>query len=330
MEKLLAVANGSASSLYGCIGYAIQDLIISKFPRNYFKYIGVSTELATRNIKRQFGINTNTELAKREKPYLIIQPTYSASTNDDVLQGIPLTKNMDDIQYKTDKRYLFEIIKDKKYGYNLKFRMNRDRIEFDVSVTTNTLHQQLDIYRVALNQMIWDRPFAFRTALESVIPKSIIGVIGKCCRMDIEKHVEYIPILLQRLNTCSGYPITYKLRNASATDEWFMDYTHIIIVTFSDLEIETGQRKNMVEDIYPIRFKVTADFNLPGVFMLDGEPTNFTDLDLTLMTKEYQEDNNYIFQFIQLLIYIINILLKKMACNYMVLQFLHLMRKVTN
>lgn len=288
MDGILAIANGSASSLYGCIGCALNDLIVSKFPNNYFKYTTISSELASRNIRRQFGTNTNIEMRKREKPYLIVQPTYSAADPDGPMQNIPLTRNLDDLQYRTDKRYLFEVLKDKKYGYNLKFKMNRAKIDYDITVATDTLHQQLDIHSMIQNQIIWDRSYSFRIALESVIPKNIIGIMSKCAGMDIERFPEYIPVFLQRLNSISGYPITYKMRNASATDEWFMYYTHNVIVTFTDLEIESGQRKNMVEDYFPVRFRVTAEFNLPGVYMVDGELNNFKNVDLTLITKDYQ------------------------------------------
>ena len=43
---------------------------------------------------------------------LIIQPTYSAMDMDGPLQNIPLTKNFDNLEYRVDKRYLFEVIKD--------------------------------------------------------------------------------------------------------------------------------------------------------------------------------------------------------------------------
>lgn len=281
MDGIISIANGSSSSLYGCIGYAVQDLIISKFPPNYFKYTSISSELATRNIRRTFGgNNSKAEIVKRLKPYLVIQPTYSVMDIDGPLQNIPLTKNFDDLQYRTDKRYLFEVIRDYTNGYNLKFKLNRDRIEFDVTVTTSTLHQQLDIYRTILNQIIWDRSYAYRMALESIIPKKMIELISKYCNMDITEHEEYIPILLNRLNGCSGYPITYKMRNASATDEWFMYYTHNVIVTFTDLNIESGNKKNMADDYYNITFRVIAEFNMPGVFMIDGNVDKLNEIQI--------------------------------------------------
>ena len=83
MDGIISIANGSSSSLYGCISYAIKDMIISKFPKEYFKYTAISSELATRNMRRTFGgNNSNVEIKKRVKPYLLIQPTYSVMDPD--------------------------------------------------------------------------------------------------------------------------------------------------------------------------------------------------------------------------------------------------------
>lgn len=289
MRGILTFANGSSSSLYGCIGYSLQDYIVSRFPKDFFNYTTMSSELATRNIRRTFKkANTKKEIVKRQKPGLIIQPTFPDNDNDSALQGIPLTRNFDDLQYRTDKLYLFEVIRDKKYGYDLKFKMNRDKIEYDVTIQLDTLHQQIDLYNTMKNQMIWERSFANRMALEAIIPKSTIATISKICNMDIEKSPEYIPILLKRLNSTSAYPITYKMRNASATDEWFMYYTHNVIFTFSDLSKPEGNRKGMSEEIYTINFRVTAEFNLPGVYFVEGDLDIVKQVDVSLVAT-----NNY-------------------------------------
>ena len=292
MQGIISFANSSVSSLYGCIGYTVQDMLLHQFPKNYFRSTTMASELATRNMRRLVGLNTNNELQKRQKPSLFIQPTYADTDRSEPMQGIPLTCNFDNLQYSTNKQYLFEVIRDREYGYSLKFRMNRDRIDYDITITLDTLHQQLDIYKMMKNQLRWERPFSAQIALESIIPKNLIGQISKLCHMDLEAHAEFVPILLRRLNTVSGYPITYKIRNASATDEWFMYYVHNVIFTYSDLQVESGTRKGMSEDRFPITFRVSAEFNLPGVYFLEGNQEIIETIDLSLKTKEYNEDNS--------------------------------------
>ena len=271
MDGIYTMASPSSSSLYGNVGCAIRQLILSKFPYNYFQYMNVSTEVAFHNLRRQFGSNTNNEISKRKYPQLIVQPVYQVADQDAFLQNVPLTKNDMDIQSNIDRRYLFEVIRDPEYNWALKFKLNRDRIDYDVSVITHTLHQQLDIYKAMVNQMTWDRSFYYPAALEAVIPKTMVEYMSRLCNMDIYTYPEFIPTFLRHLNAYSGYPITYKVKNASATDEFFMYYKHNLVVTYTDLSIESANKKNMVDESYTITFRVSVDFNLPGLFILDGE-----------------------------------------------------------
>ena len=299
MDGIYTMASPSSSSLYGNVGCAIRQLILSKFPYNYFKYMNVSTEVAFHNLRRQFGSNTNIEISKRKYPQLIVQPVYQVPDQDSFLQNVPLTKNDMDIQSNIDRRYLFEVIKDTEYDWALKFKLNRDRIDYDVSVITHTLHQQLDIYKAMVNQMTWDRSFYYPAALEAVIPKTMIEYMSRLCHMDIFTYPEFIPMFLRHLNSISGYPITYKVRNASATDEFFMYYKHNLVVTFTDLSIETANKKNMLDESYTITFRVSVDFNLPGMFILDGAESNMAMLkgiliDKNSTGKDYTDQDEFI------------------------------------
>ena len=285
MDGIYTLASSSVSSLYGNVNCAVREMLLSKFPKNFFKYINCSTEFAYHNMRRQFGSNNSgTEIVKRQRPQLIIQPTYQEADRDSFLQEIPLTKNIDDIQHGLDARYLFNITKDEKYGYCLKFKLNRDRIEFEVRLIFDTLHQQLDCYKAMRNQMVWERAFSKEIALESVIPKSIIYHIGKLCQMNVERDEYMIPVLLQRLNHTSAYPITYKLRNASATDEYYMYYMHTAIFAFYDLNLDEGSKKGMVDDHYNITFRVSCDFNLPGLYVITGNQQRITEWKVGLQT----------------------------------------------
>lgn len=292
MDRVISVANGTSSSLYGCIAENLKEYIIEKFPKDFFNYTSISSELSTRLIRRVLRANSRNEIAKRQRPCLYIQPTYSAMEPDGPLQGIPLTKNMNNIVYNTDTRYLFQVIQDNTLGYSLMFQMNRDRIDFEVTVAVDTLHLQLDLYRTLLNQIPWEISVAQSSALESIIPKSMIHLIGRYCDLDVSTHEEYIPILNQKMNKHSVYPINYKIRNASALDEWFMYYTHNIIITFTDLAVESNSKKYMADEEFRLTFKVSAEFNLPGMFYLLGAPEKLKGIDTSLIVLDTHGDTS--------------------------------------
>ena len=290
MEGIFSVASSSTSTTYGNVACSIKELILSKFPYDFFKYVNISSELAFRNIRRQFGRNTNNEFAKRRKPYLVIKPIYSVSSSDQFLFDIPLTKNFDNIECGLDKRYLFNIFKDPDNGYNLKFKMNRDKIDFDITITLSTLHAQIDIYKAMLNQFVWERPYVHRTALEVMIPRSMIRQIQELSGIGDQESC--VPITMNYLNRISNFPITYKMKNVTGRDEYFMYYNHDMIVNFTDLNIEEGNKKNMVDDYYNITFRVSAEFNLPGLFLLEGNSDKLLTIKADLVDRDVYNDAN--------------------------------------
>lgn len=274
MHKVFAVAAPSSSVTYGNVSCAVRELIKSKFPYDYFKYTNISSEMAYKNLFRQFGGNNHkNEFSKRQKPYLIINPIYREHDPDAFLNEIPLTKNLDNMEYGFDRRFLFNVVNDVEKGYALRYKINRDVIEFDVRVVVSTLHQQLDIYKFMYNTMVWNRPHSLRLALESMVPRSIISQIGLLTDIDIDNPSQnMLPVMLQYLNKSGAYPITYKIKNASARDEFFMYYNHNAIINFSDIDIEEGNKKNMADDSYSITFRIQIEFNLPGLYILEGNP----------------------------------------------------------
>ena len=287
MNNIYAVAASRSSTTYGNIASALREKIISKFPYNFFKYTNISTELAFRNMKRQFGSNTNIEIIKRKKPYLIINPSFNLPGSDMFLYEVPLTKNFENIEYGISTRHLFPIINDLDKELKFMYKLNRDKIDFDMTITVSTVHQQIDIYKSMLNVFTWDNPIYMNTSLEAVLPKSFITYFGQLIGIDInDTEHNNIPVLLQNLNSNSHYPITYKMRNASSLDEFYMYYNHNTLTTFSDLSLDQGTKKNMADDNFNITFKVSVEFNLPGLFLILGSEPRY-ELDVSFNVSDY-------------------------------------------
>ena len=293
MDGVYTVASSSVSSLYGNVAKCMVELIKSKFPVNFFNYENVSTEVAFRNIRRQFGSNTNTEIAKRKRPFLIITPEYQEPDQDGFLQNIPLTRNEMDTTSGLNPRYLFQILSDQENGYNLKFKLNRDHIDYNVRLAFDTPLQQLDVFKALQNVITWDFWTYERAALEAVIPKTLINYMSKLSKMDIIKTPEYKAMYIRHLNSVASYPITYKLRNASSTDEYFMYYTHNLCVRFSDLNMSSSNMKGMLNESYEIEFKVSVEFNLPGLYALETDRERLQYLQVGITSKsEYMKDSD--------------------------------------
>lgn len=272
MENIYAMASSSASTTYGNIMTFVKEKITQLLPIINFKDINLSSEIAYVNTRRRLGRNSLREISKLETPYMNITPRIQPPSGDMYLYDIPLTKNYNNIEYGVSRNTLFWILRNTDDGYFLTYKLNRDRIMFDVEITVDTLIQQTDIWKYMLNWFTWERPYAVPTSLESMIPRHMIKMMGKLSNIDIDnKKSNQVPIMLQMLNRYTRYPITYKMRNGTGLDEFFMYYQTYVMLNFEELQIDEVNRKNFADNFYQIRFQCTAEFNIPGLYALIGE-----------------------------------------------------------
>lgn len=276
MQCIYTCGTNCASVTYGNIAQHIKEYIKTVFPKNFFNYEHISSELAYRNIRRQLGPNTRKYLEKRSKPYLIIRPVITVP-DEMYLFETPLTSNIDHLETSVDKRNLFPIIQDRRDGLDLLYRLNRDKIEFQITVVVSTLFQQIDLYKGLINTIYWNRPFTKRCPLEFMIPRDIMSAFAIIHHIDLSK-TNQTGIFLDYLNTYSSYPITYKTRTSTSRDEYFMYSNQEVLISFSDLQISEGTKKNMADDEFQLSFNVTAEFNLPGMFFLMGDDRKRDDI----------------------------------------------------
>jgi hypothetical protein len=265
---------------------AIREFILSKLPVGYIKYTYMSTQLAYYSLNQFLGKNTETELHKKELPYMTIHPVFPEPNNDGFMYDIPLTKTITQTEYSMDRRCMFYILRDEINLYSLVYTFNRDQIEFDVTISVETLNQQLDLFNYIKNYFIVSRTFALPTALEAMIPRSIIDVMSKLSQNDISDPSNgKVPIFLKYLNKLSRYPITYKIRNSTSKDEYFMYYPHKLFVTIDDLSRSEGNRKNFTDVSFDITFHMYVEFNMPAKFMIVGDREKVSGIDVDLISK---------------------------------------------
>lgn len=288
MENIYTAASSSSSTTYGNIMTFVKERLTQSFPAGYFKDVYLSSEIAYVNMRRRLGRNTIKEFSKLERPFVTITPQINPPSGDMYLYDIPLTKNYDNIEYGIDANTLFAIIKNNDDGYTFGYKLNRDQIQFEITITVDTLIQQLDLYKYLVNHFTWERPFTVKGSLEAMIPREIVKQMGLLSNINIDNQKSnQIPTILKMMNKYTRYPITYKIRNGTALDEFFMYYNAEILLTYNDLSLEPVSRKGFADDYYQIRFTCVAEFNLPGLFVLSGHKPKPKELDVDIKVKEH-------------------------------------------
>lgn len=287
MENIYTVASSSASTTYGNIMSLIKEKVIQDLPIIHFKDVNLTSEIAYVNVRRRIGRNNVREMVKLERPYLTISPQINAPSGDIYLYDIPLTSNQDSIDYGISLNTLFPIIKNKDDKYTMLYKLNRDKLRFEITITVDTELQQIDIYKYLVNWLTWDRPYVIDTSLEAMIPREIVKHMAFLSNINIDDPGDnQVPVALQMMNRWTLYPITYKIRNGTALDEFFMYYNTKLLFSYTDLDPGQVSRKNFADDYYQLRFSCEVDFNLPGIFVLIGEKPKPRELDVDIQVKE--------------------------------------------
>ena len=280
MECILSLGTSSASHTYGNVASAVKEILLRYFTPNFFTYVYIDSKIAWKNIAEILG-NGDAEFKKRHYPFMIITPRFNNGNDDRYLANIPLTINMDNTIAGLRRNTLFPLVIDKGNGVELAYRINRDQVEFEVELRLRSLAQQLDVFKNLKNQMLWDRPYLEPTALEAMIPKSMVEYMGKMAGIDItaapktikdsiDESTNQVPLIMRYLNGHSKNPITYKVRNSTSVEEFFLYYKTKLLLTFSDLTLGDASKRNSVDEYYSLTFRVTVDFNLPGIYALVG------------------------------------------------------------
>lgn len=281
MDSIYSSATTSASHIFSNVAKAIETYIERKLPAGLLKGKSISTTIAPRFFKKYR--NRNTDWDKQERPFMILRPAFETPEMDGFLQGTMYTRQ-DGTEITLTRGGLQEFLKDDKRGLSMGFKINHNKMTFDVGIRFNTQMQMIDTWHYLFNCMRWDVTEYVNTSLESMIPKIIMIRLGEVLGLDITKD-ENIPLMIKYLRTHSTYPITYKMRNSTSQDEYFLYYRQNLLTTFSDLQMDEGQKKGMADEFFTLSFKCTVEFNNMGSYLMIGSKRLYKRIAIDLVSK---------------------------------------------
>ena len=245
--------------MYGNAISAVQMYLESIMPDGFLKDGSISTTTSFRFFRRY--LHTKKEFEVKRRPFMIIRPIiemYDNATGSDFLSGTQIVWHQGTAG--GSKLASQKFFSDTTQGIGMGFKINRYKVNFEIVIQTNTYYSALDLYHYLNNTLVFNRSIYIPTSLESLIPKEMLYHVCEIVGINIDDK-ENIPVLTKYLRQHSSYPISYKMRNATSNDEWFLFYPQNIIATFTDLQCEDTTRKNMVEHYTNVGFKIECEFN---------------------------------------------------------------------
>lgn len=252
--------DASASHTIGNVTYDIFEYAKSFFDKDFFKTEYISTKLAHKQLNVYMA---KKDFWKNKKPMIIMRPRIDIDDNDNDLYGSIMTRvtnNRSQMVFEC----LAPLLENREFGTMIRFMWNKLKVTYDIAIVLETYNQQIDKALQLKNNIGPEIPYEFNTALESYIPNSLIYSLADhlgCKRTDTRTILYY-------LNTYAGTPITYKLKNGSGNDEFFMLYDTNMEITPSQITTDDGESSGMITDTYTISFSITASFRCVGLWYL--------------------------------------------------------------
>lgn len=264
----IVTSDTSVTHTFGNVACLAMNYIKDFFPDDFFRTEHISTKIAYQQLN---VFRSRREFWKNEKPMLILKPRIEIDDSSVGYYGSALMNRVTNSKLGVEFANTVPVIIDEQYGVMLRFGWNRFKIYYDVAIVVQTYNEQVNLMYSLKNKMIPLQPFMLRADLEACIPKGIIKPIQKHLGVPEDDTAE----VTKYLNMFGKVPFTYKLKNASGTNEYFMLYGTNVEVVLSEISGDDGESIGMITDTYTIGLSMSFEFNAPGswyVFLKDNNP----------------------------------------------------------
>lgn len=179
------------------------EWIRSFFEPNYFKFVRIRTESSFSHFKSFMK-----EIYKKEKPFMVIDPN-SIEVVEDFIFGQNMLNRYNLIDPNHDDfgaKLLYSIQIMKSDMFELVYRRNRYRFNFDVMIMEQNMNRQTNTYNMLLMNIRHNSKFMLRRTVPHLLPSRHIQNIARFHSMDWKSED-----FLHFLNSISNYPIIRRI-----------------------------------------------------------------------------------------------------------------------
>lgn len=292
------------------------DWFKSFFAPEYFKF----TRLRTESVYSEFK-SFMKNIYKKEKPFLVIDPK-SPEVSEDSLFGLNMLNRYNPLDPSNDMfgaklMYALPIMTSELF--ELQFRRNRYKFDFDIMIMEKTLDRQINLYNNMIMNIRHNSKFTLERIVLNPIPETIIENIARFHKYNY-KSDEFLSFL----NKISQYPIIRRILpnglymffmqqnvhlyvevpsfpskdspETSDAIEWGARITDNFVITadlpsefiFLTPKDEAGAYEQGIDDEYDIYY-IPPYFVEPERAAIIGDFTRTTQLDVMMATGESNE-----------------------------------------
>ena len=262
-----AICNSSASHTYGNVMAVVEQYVLKEiFPPGVFKTVTASTTLASRQVT-----HLPMQLSKKEMPMMVLVPRIMYGQDDNRFLAHTLINSRMNNTFNTwGDGSLIPLAKDPRKRLYVHGHYNRAVMYIDFIMNFNTYNEQINYMSMINNMVPIGHNQFIKAPLELYIPNSFCELIGDLSHIPVKGKDKSVYDFLRYMNTIWDYPITYKLKGSSNSDEFFMYYLADIDTVFQEPQAGPGIKDGQLRRSFEVSFTVRCEFNTIGYFTLNS------------------------------------------------------------
>lgn len=266
IRNTTAICNTSASHTYGNVLSVIEKYLLDIFPKDLFKTVTASTTLASRQLT-----HLPQQLHKKEMPIMVLVPRIEFGQDDRFLGNTLINSRITNTHSIYGDGSLLPLAEDSRKKLYVHGHYNRAVMYIDIVMSFNTYTEQINYMSYIHNMIPIGHPQFVRAPLELYLPETFCSLIGNLAGVPItDEDDRSIANFLTYMNSIWYYPITYKLKGGSNSNEFFMYYIADIDTTISNVQAGPGIKDGQIRRAFDITFTVKCEFNTIGYFNLSN------------------------------------------------------------
>lgn len=237
----------------------------SFFPPNYFKFTRIRTQSTYTEFKSFMKL-----IYKKEKPFLVIDPA-SVEHVEDSLFGLNMINRYNLVDPMNDNfgaklLYSIQLMKDE--NFEIVYRRDRFRFEFNILIMEQNMTRQANIYNMLLMNIRHNSKFLLHRTIPHLIPNRYIINIAHFRNMEWQSEE-----FLQYLNSVSQYPIIRRITPNGKYLFFFQQEMNIQVEVPGLPQKDSPETSNAIEWGARITdsFTMIADLPTEFLFMIPEE-----------------------------------------------------------
>lgn len=265
IRNTAAICNTSAAHTYGNVMSVVEKYILDIFPADLFRTVTCSTSIASRQLN-----HLPHQLHKKECPIMVLAPRVLFGQDDNrFLANTLFNSRFTDTQALWGDGSLIPLAKDDRKKIYIHGHYNRAVMYVDIVLSFDTYAEQLDYMSYIHNMIPIGHNKFVKAPLELYIPDEFCNLLAHKVKIPMKDQGGSVYKFLTYMNSIFNYPVTYKLKGGSNSDQFFLYYIADIDVLFQDPQMGPGIKDGQIRRAFDITFTVRCEFNTVGYFMLN-------------------------------------------------------------